>query len=163
AVVSDRVPGPRGHAADRVAGGALVEGDAATAVAEEKGARRIGADEVALHRVEVRARAVDGDAVLPVRRAHVARAAAAYRVVFGGVDDRDALTGVAQAGVAGDGHADVVALDDVAASARASARAVDLDPVDGVGGDDVSPGRGRAVDLVVVAPDVDADAVRPRQ
>src|SRR5262249_44054598 len=149
-VEGDRV-GRRRRAADGVAAGG--DADAVAAVAQVGGAVRGGADQVALDG-DGRGRAADLDAVAVVAADHVAgvgdRAADGHLV---GVDDVDAVLGVAQVGGAVDVGPDEVALDLVA-----RAGAVDPDAVAGVARDDVAGAHRGAADGVGVGAAVDADA-----
>src|SRR4029450_8034440 len=81
------------------------------------------------------------------------------RVGRGAGEQRHPSAAVPQAGGPRRVHADVVALDHVFVPGPGPA--VDLNAVRGVAGDHVRPRRARAVDLVEVARDVDADLVRP--
>src|SRR5262249_28350142 len=156
AVVGDGVPVASGGPADGVARRTQVEGYPLRRVADGYGACRVGPDEVPLDDVARRPRVVHRDPV-EVGRDHVADTDAADGIGRRAAEYRDALAAVPQGGVAALVETDVVAPDDVGARA---ARAVDLDAVDGVVGDDVAAeGRG-AVDLVVgTRLDVDADRV----
>src|SRR5262249_30217210 len=104
-----------------------------------------------------RAGVAEHDALVAVGGDDVPRrgAAAADDVAAGLLADPDARGAVAQGGVAGDGGADVVALDGVAERAGVEAG----DAAQGVAGDDVAGPGGGAADRVVAGPVGDQNSV----
>src|SRR5262249_15226570 len=148
-VAGDQVAG------DGVEAGAQVEPDA-LAVAQGGVAGGVGADVVALHHVAHRAGVQEHDALVAIGGDDVAcrGVAAADDVAAGLLGDPDALA-VAQGGVAGEGDADVVALDGVADRAGVG----EGDAAPGVAGDDVAGPDGGAADRVVAGPSGDQNSI----
>src|SRR5262249_1081816 len=138
AVTRDDVARRRDRAADRGVAGAVVDQDAVTAVGQGLGPRGIGADVVARDHVIVRVRVAGLDArkVFAGDAVSASRGRAADGVGAGAAVDEDAFAGVGQGLRAGGVGTDVVAHDDVAGGGAA----VDLDPEQGVPGEEVAGG-----------------------